>query len=129
MNAEERVGWLFLAIPPAAYVLAKLVTHFFFNRYMIGAVPGIVVAVTCLCWRHFRESKYLSLALLIVLAGSGVGEQLLTLSRLDHIPAHGDHQLRTRQMLALEDTLEREGKRHFIVTSNLLFVEAQYYSK
>ena len=32
-------------------------------------------------------------------------------------------------MLALEDTLRREGKRRFAVTFNLLFLEAWYYSK
>jgi hypothetical protein len=32
-------------------------------------------------------------------------------------------------MLAIEDTLQHEGKRHFAVASNLLFLEAWYYSK
>ena len=96
---------------------------------MIGAVPGIAVAVTCLFWRHCRESRHLSLALLIVFGWFGVAQQLLTLQYVDHIEAAGDHQERTRQMLALEDTLHREGKSHFAVTSNLQFLEAWYYSK
>src|ERR1035441_6931102 len=49
--------------------------------------------------------------------------------RLGSIQAFGDHQTRTRQMLALEDTLQREGKTRFAVTFKLLFLEAWYYSK
>jgi len=129
MSPGERVSWLFLGIPLAAYILAHLVTNFFYNRHVIGAIPGIVVAVTCLFWRHCRESRHLSLALLVVFGGYGISQQLRTLRNINHIPAFGDHQERTRRMLALEDTLEREGKRHFAVTSNLLVLEAWYYSK
>lgn len=129
MSSGERVSWLFLTVPLAAYILALLVTNFFYNRYVIGAVPGIVVAVTCLFWRHCRGSRHLSLALLIVFGWFGISHQLLTLMLIDHIQAFGDHQQRTRQMLALEDTLQREGKRHIAVCSNLLFLEAWYYSK
>jgi hypothetical protein len=125
----ERISWLFLSVPLAAFVAAKLVTHLFVDRYMIVAVPGIAVAVACLFWRHCQESRYLSLALLIVFAGAGINGQLLTLRNIDHIQAYGDPQARTRQMLALEDTLEREGKRHLAVRFPLLFLEAWYYSK
>jgi uncharacterized membrane protein len=129
MSSGERVSWLFLTVPLAGYLLASLVTHFFHVRYVIGAVPGIAVGLTCLFWRHCRGSRYLSLALLVVLGGCGIGQQLRTLRRIEHIWAFGDHQARTRQMLALEDTLRREGKRRFAVTFNLLFLEAWYYSK
>ncbi len=129
MTSGERISWLFLTIPLAEYLLALLVTNRFLSRYIIGAVPGIAVAVTCLFWRHCRESRHLSLALLIVFGWFGVAQQLLTLQYVDHIEAAGDHQERTRQMLALEDTLHREGKSHFAVTSNLQFLEAWYYSK
>ena len=129
MSRGERAGWLFLAIPLAAYVLAHLVTNFFYNRHVIGAIPGIVVAATCLFWRHCRESRHVSLALLLVFGGYGFSQQLRTVRNLRHIPAFGDHQERTRDMLSLEDTLEREGKRRFAVTSNLLVLEAWYYSK
>src|ERR1039457_4937355 len=56
----ERISWLFLSVPLAAFVAAKLVTHLFVDRYMIVAVPGIAVAVACLFWRHCQESRYLS---------------------------------------------------------------------
>ena len=130
ISSGERVCWLFLAVPLVAYIVARLVTNSFYNRYLIGAVPGIAVAVTCLFWRHCRESRYLSLALLVVFGGFGISQQLRTLRHVDHIPAtFGDPQEQTRQMLALEDTLRREGKGHFAVARNLLFLEAWYYSK
>ena len=130
MSSGERVSWLFLIVPLAAYILALLVTESFYNRYIIGAVPGIVVAATCLFWRYCRESRYLSLALLVVFCGFGIGQQLRTLRHVDHIPAFGlDYQQQTRQMLALEDTLRREGKVHFAVAEKLLFLPAWYYSK
>jgi hypothetical protein len=130
MSSGERVSWLFLVVPLVAYVVARLVTNSFYNRYLIGAVPGIAVAVTCLFWRHCRNSSYLSLTLLVVFGGFGISQQIRTLRHIDHIPAtFGDHQERTRQMLAMEDTLEREGKRYFAVSWNLRFLEGWYYSK
>lgn len=129
MSSAERVSWLFLAIPPAAYILALLVTNYFYNRFIIGTVPGIVVAATCLSWRYFREALYSSLALLVLFCGTGIYKQLSTLRHIDLIPSFGQYQQQTRQMLALEDTLQRDGKRRFVVSSNLLFLEAWYYSK
>jgi hypothetical protein len=36
--------------------LALVVTHSFYNRYFIGALPGIVVAGACLLYREFWRS-------------------------------------------------------------------------
>jgi hypothetical protein len=129
MSEGERIGWLFLVIPLAVYVMARLVTHFFVDRYMIGTVPGIAVAATCLFWRHFRESRYVTLSLLLALGGYGAFQQLLTVGNIAHIDAYGDHQRRTREILAVEDLLQRDGKRLFAMTSNLPWLEAWYYSK
>jgi Dolichyl-phosphate-mannose-protein mannosyltransferase len=124
MSSGERVSWLFLAVPLAGYILAHLVTKVLISRYIIGAVPGIAVAMTCLFWRHCRESGRLSLALLVVFGGFRISQQLRTLIRIDQNLEKG-----TRRMLAVEDTLQREGKRYFAVCSGMLFVEAWYYSK
>ena len=98
MSGAERVSWLFLVVPLAAYILAHLVTHVFHDRYIVGAAPGIAVGVTCLLWRHCRESRYLPLALLLAVGGFGVSQQLRTLRDVDHIPSEsGDNQGRTRQ--------------------------------
>jgi hypothetical protein len=124
MNPGERVSWLFLAVPLAGYILAHLVTKVLISRYIIGAVPGIAVAVTCLFWRHCRESGRLSLALLVLFGGFGISQQLRTMIRIPQNLEKG-----TRRMLAVEDTLQREGKRYFAVCSGILFVEAWHYSK
>ena len=130
MSGAERVSWLFLVVPLAAYLLAHLATHVFHDRYIVGAAPGIAVGVTCLLWRHCRESRYLPLALLLAVGGFGVSQQLRTVRDVDHIPSEsGDNQGRTRQLLALEDTLFREGKRHVAVTWDIQFLETWYYSK
>ena len=131
MGRDERVSWLFFSLPFVAYVGARLVTNFFNSRYMIGAVPGIVVALTCLWWRYCRDSNYLSIALLSAFCFFGGWRQLRTLKSVDHIQVQmvGDTQQDTRQMLALEETLQREGKRHFATGDIHLFLTSWYYSK
>ena len=132
MSAGERVGWLFLVVPLAAYFLGHLVTHTFHDRYVIGAGPGMVVGVTCLLRRYCRESKYLSAAPLLVLAcgGYAVTQQLLTLRNIDHIRSDSrDYQERTRQVLAIEDMLLREGKQHVVLSWDVEYLETWYYSK
>jgi len=130
MSAGERVSWLFLVVPLAAYVLGHLVTHLFHDRYIIGAGPGIVVGATCLLWRYCREWKYLSAALLLAFGGYAITHQILTLRNIGHIQSDsGDNQERTRQLLAIEDTLLREGKRHVVLSWDVEYLETWYYSK
>ncbi|MEO8595983.1 MAG: glycosyltransferase family 39 protein [Candidatus Solibacter sp.] len=131
MTAGERVSWLFVTIPFAAYVLGRLVTNFFYHRYMMGVVLGIVVAVTCLYWRYFRQSFSFSLTIFILLGAMGAAHQFKTLRNIGHIyvAAVGDSQQNTRDMLALEDTLQLEGKRHFALSSHQLFLTSWFYTK
>lgn len=130
MSAGERVGWLFLVLPLAAYFLGHLATHVFHDRYIIGAGPGLAVGATCLLWRYCREWKYLSVALLLALGGYAVTEQLLTVRSIDHLQSDsGDYQERTRQVLAIEDTLLREGKQHVVLSWDIQYLETWYYSK
>jgi hypothetical protein len=130
MSAGERVSWLFLVAPMAAYLLGHLITHLFHDRYNIGAGPGMIVGATCLLWRRYRESRHLSLALLLAFAGSSVAGQLLTVRSIDHIRGESeDYQERTRQVLAVEDTLLREGKQHVVFAWDVEYLETWYYSK
>jgi len=130
MSASELVSWLFLLVPLAAYLLGSFVTHVFHNRYIIGAAPGIAVGVTCLLWRYCREWKFLSAALLLAFGGYAVTQQMLSLKNIDHIISDtGDYQERTRQLLAIEDTLQREGKQHAVFTWDIEYLETWYYSK
>lgn len=130
MSAGERVSWLFLVVPLAMYLLARLVTHTFHDRYIIAAGPGIVVGATCLLWRYCRQWRYLSAAFLLAFGGYAVTQQLLTLRSIDHITSDsGDYQERTRQLLAIEDTLLREGKQHVVLSWDVEYLETWYYSK
>jgi hypothetical protein len=129
MSDGERVCWLFLALPLAADILARVLTHSFHDRYIISAGPGIIVGATCLLWRHWRYSPRLSVVLLLAFTGSAVGQQVLTLRAVNQIVADtGNYQERTRQILALEDTLLREGKQHLLITQDVWYLEAWYYS-
>jgi hypothetical protein len=129
MSDGERVCWLFLAVPLAADILARVLTHSFHDRYIISAGPGMIVGATCLLWRHWRHSGRVSVVLLLAFAGSAVGQQVLTLRSVNKIVADtGNYQERTRQILALEDTLLREGKQHLVITRDVWYLEAWYYS-
>jgi hypothetical protein len=130
MSAGERVSWLFLVVPLSAYFLGNLVTHIFHDRYIIAAGPGMAVGTTCLLWRYCREWKYLSVALLLAFGGYAVTQQVLTLRNVDHILSDsGDYQERMRQVLAIEDTLLREGKQHLVLSWDIEYLEVWYYSK
>jgi len=130
MSAGERVSWLFLVVPLAAYFLGSLATHVFHDRYIIGAAPGIAVGVACMLWRYCREWKFLSAALLLAFGGYAVTLQVLTLRNIDRIQSDsGDYQERTKQLLAIEDTLQREGKQHVVLSWDIEYLETWYYSK
>jgi hypothetical protein len=129
MSAGERVGWLFLLLPLSAYLVGVMVTHTFHDRYIIGAAPGIALAATCLLWRRFRQAGAFSLVLLLGFGACAIGQQVITLARVDSMPAEsGGYQQRIRQILALEDTLFREGKQHVVVTWDVQYLETWYHS-
>ncbi len=76
MSAGEAVGWLFLCIPLAGFVLAELGTNAFFSRYFICVLPGVAVAFACLLWRHFARDYRVSLGIFLLLAGWGGAKQM-----------------------------------------------------
>ena len=140
MGDGERLAWLFLSIPLACYIAAALVTDFFYNRYMIGTVPGVAVGVTCMLWRHCREARFLVLAVVLLFAGFGAREQWLRARLVAQIqPAsalgdegdypYDDHQARVRTMLEMEPMLRSEGKTLVAYTGSLLYLETWFYSK
>lgn len=130
ISSGEWVSWLFLVVPLAAYFLAVFATHVFHNRYIIGAAPAIAVAVACLLWRNCRDRKILSAVLLLAFGGYAITQQAFNIKNIDHILADtGDYQERTRQMLAIEDTLQSEGKQHVVLFWDIQYLETWYYSK
>lgn len=125
--AAESVGWLFLCIPLAGFVLAKWKTNAFLSRYFIGALPGIALAFTCLLWRYFRNARPVSLGVLLLLATWGTASQLRTALHPDSVDPNRQ-QTKTRQYLGLEGPLRGEGKRFLVFSSSVLHVEVAHYS-
>ena len=133
VSSAERTAWFSLAIPLAGYVLAKLVTHAFLDRYFIGLLPGVAVGFACTLYRRFPGHRRVPVGILLLLLGYGVRAQTLTLRHIDQIEAYGPAQQRTRAVLALEEQFWSRGKRYFVIDfvdrESLLFLEARYYSK
>jgi uncharacterized membrane protein len=129
MQPAERVGWLFLLIPLAGYVVAKLVTNAFDARYFIGTLPGVALASACLLWRCLRSSRLVAIGLLSLFASAGIVKQLDLLRHSESMDWPYGQQTRTRQMLGLEETLDADGKQFILIPANFLYREAHYYSR
>ncbi|HLI62201.1 MAG TPA: glycosyltransferase family 39 protein [Terriglobales bacterium] len=123
MQAAEAVGWLFLSIPLAAFVVAEWKTNAFYSRYFIGVLPGVAVAFALLLWRHYRKATQVSFGVFVLLATWGIGQQLTVMRHPEEVEATG-----IRSFLQIESALQLEGKRYFVFSGPLLFLEAQQYS-
>ncbi len=123
MLPAESLGWLFLGIPLAAFVVAELKTNAFYSRYFIGVLPGVAVAFSVCLWRRFRRVSLISSGIFLLLAAWGVGHQLTIVQHPDMVEATG-----ARQFLQVESSLQVEGKRYFVFSGPLVFLEAQYYA-
>ena len=124
MGSVEAVGWLFLGIPLAAFVVAEWKTNAFYSRYFIGVLPGVAVAFACLLWRHFRRVSQVSMGVFVLLGAWGAGQQLTVARHPEKVEATG-----IRPFLQAESLLQVEGKRYFVFSGPLLFLEAQHYSR
>jgi hypothetical protein len=130
MPDAERLGWFFLLIPFAGYVVAIAVTKSFLDRYFIGALPGVAVALASLLHRHFGEKRFISGAILIFFTAIGVAHQASKVRNPELIQSYGDQQRDTKQLIQWENTFNQEGKRYTAVhRGRLVWLEAWYYSK
>jgi mannosyltransferase len=123
IESGETIGWLFLCIPLVGFLLAEWKTNAFYSRYFIGVLPGVAIAFSCWVWRHFRNVSLVSVGIFLLLAGWGAATQMTVVRHPESIEATG-----IRQYLELEGSLGIEGKRYFVFSNPLLFLEAQYYS-
>ncbi len=123
MSPAEATGWLFLGIPLAAFVLAVWKTNAFYSRYFIGVLPGVAVAFAFMLWRHFRHVTQIALGGFLLLAGWGVMQQMTVVRHPEKVEATG-----IREFLDIESSLHLEGKRYYVFSGPLLFLEAQQYS-
>jgi len=123
MQSAEATGWLFLLIPLAAFFVAETLTNAFYSRYFIGVIPGVAVAFAISLYRYFRKVAQVSLGIFVLLAGWGVAQQMTVVHHPDKVEATG-----IRNFLQVESTLSLEGKRYFVFSQPMLFLEAQYYA-
>jgi hypothetical protein len=123
MQDGEAIGWLFLCIPLAGFLLAEWKTNAFYSRYFISVLPGVAIAFAYWVWRHFRSVSMVSAGIFLLLTGWGMAMQMNVVRHPESIEATG-----IRQYLDLESSFEVEGKPYFVFSNPLLFLEAQYYS-
>jgi hypothetical protein len=124
----ESLGWLFFCIPIAGFMAAELKTNAFLIRYFICVLPGVVLAFSCLLWRHRFNSLYVTAGTLALLMVWGVAAQWYTILHPERIDPFGQ-QTATRQYLQLEDSVLANGK-HFVLFDNpMLHLEATHYSR
>ena len=124
MQPAERVGWFFLFIPAAGYLLAQ-VAHAFQIRYVICTLPGVALAFACWIWRHSQGGALrTSVGVFLILATWGVAKQVVA----TRDPSRGYYSP-IRQVLSMEDTLRKDGKQFFVFCNQVRYLEALQYSK
>ncbi len=132
MLPVERLGWLSLSIPLAGYVIAKLVTNAFYNRYFIGMLPGIAVAFACALWRRFGRTPRVSAGIVAILLFVGIGKQVNVTARpwmIDPPPIPNGAAI-MRGMLASEPAILNDGRKTIVISAGMpLGLEAVYHSK
>ncbi|MFZ0794108.1 MAG: glycosyltransferase family 39 protein, partial [Candidatus Korobacteraceae bacterium] len=131
MQPPEQLCWFFAFIPLAGYLLAKIGTNAFYNRYFIGLLPGIAVAFSCLLWRQLKSSRWISLSALLLFVALGLGRQLDLVRHPTHVRplARKSEPERINALLLLEETI-RPAKQSIVVPAgDLLSLEGPYYSK
>jgi hypothetical protein len=126
MQPSERIGWFFLFIPLAGYVLGKM-THLFVPRYLICTLPGVAVAVSCWLWRHFRETWRVPAGILLLLVTWGSARQVWLTRHPGEASAPGFDTL-VQQVLGWEDPVRNDGKQ-FLATDDVgVYLALRRYS-
>ena len=129
MRDGERISWFFLSIPFAGYLIAVVATNFFFYRHCIVLLPGAAVGFAGFMSRQLGANRKTACAVLLLLAGFAVRNEVLTALHPGQVPYLGDQQGFTRAALALEDAIVADGKLYITSPAALLITEVRYYSR
>jgi hypothetical protein len=132
MLRTERLGWYFLLIPIAGFVAAKLLTNAFYNRYFIGMLPGLALAMACALWRYFRQRVRPSVGIVLIMLVVGVGRQVAITAHSWEIepPSGVEAAVKLREALEWEPIVLKDGKQNIAVpVDGMIGVEARYYSR
>jgi hypothetical protein len=131
MSAGERVGWYFLLIPFAGLAVATLVTHAFYNRYFIGMLPGVAVALACALWRHFHRRPAQSAGIVLLMLLVSLVPLLNATAKPSQVEPQGSPGAAglLRDALAFESTAIQDGKKNIAVSGDDVIGPAvRYYS-
>jgi hypothetical protein len=130
MQPSEQLCWFFAFIPLAGYLLAKIGTNAFYNRYFVGLLPGIAVAFSCLLWRQLKSSRWISVAALLLFGVLGLGRQFDLVRHPAHVRpiARKTEPERMNEVLSLEDKIPAT-QSIVIPSGEILSLEAHYYAK
>ena len=122
----ERLGWFFLGIPLAGYVLAEFVTHAFRPRYFISVLAGLGLAFGCSLYRWNRGTAWALLTLLV--AGLLFAETSVSHFRYARTPVVS----RRAEDSDFADTMlprfRKDKKLYVLVPTLMSYVEARYYA-
>jgi Dolichyl-phosphate-mannose-protein mannosyltransferase len=126
-NPAERVGWLFVGIPIAGYVLARLVTHAFWPRYFVSFLAGFDLAFGCVLYRYYRNSPRAAMLVLAVAVplffGTAISHFLN--ARTPVVSKRAEESDFTDAMVPRF----RQEKKQFVLLPTLRsYVEARYYA-
>lgn len=130
MTSAEQLGWLFVLIPIAGIVAGRLFTHAFVERYFITFIPGVALAVGCMCSRLFRSALIPALGVVAIVLLSGLGDQARSAVSPDTVesgPSH-DQQALTQGAIDMEPKILKDGKKFVVVPDSVLFLESRFYS-
>ena len=124
----ESIGWLFLCIPLAGFLLAEWKTNAFLPRYFITMLPGVAVAFACCLWRNFRHVRPVPLGIFLLLASFGLVQQTAAVLHPEQVGPYGQ-QSKIRHYLALEPVLRNEGRKYLVFSSSILHLEFVQYAQ
>ena len=128
MRKGERVSWFFLLIPLGGYLMAKVLTNFFYYRYFIALVPGVAVGFASFFGRQFGANRKTAWCVFLLLAGFAIRNEVLTALHPERILYFGNQQAATRAALALEDDIVADRKLYITSPQRLLITQVRYYS-
>ncbi len=123
----ERLGWFFLGIPIAGYVLAEVITHAFTTRYFIPLLAGFGLAFGCFLCRCYRSFPQLPLLFMIV-AVSLFLETSLSHLRNARTPIVSNRAEESDFVDSMLPRFHRENKLFALVMWGRIYMEARYYA-
>jgi len=126
-GSEEKLGWFFLALPMAGYILAIFVTHAFWPRYFVPILAGFGLAFGCSLYRCCRTSPLVPLSILLMAVPLSMKNALFEI-RYARTPGISHRAEESDFVDYVLPRLRLEGKKFILVPPGHIYVEARYYA-